>query len=317
MPDFPGTLKPPRLPSAPSSPVVGQLYYDTTQNTLYYWNGTSWIAASGSTDYHRYKGDWAAGSYIDGDIVVYQGYEYLCVRPTSATPAGWAVGPGFGASGIPTGGGCDWYAATAPTGYLLCDGSAVSRTTYSALFSVIGTTWGAGDGSSTFNLPDTRGRIIVGLGSHSDVAALGQSDGAALANRRVKHSHTNGLTWSGSFAGTNANTGTESADHTHSGSTGGISANHYHGVTASYVSGSDYQWSDYNGVNHFQNNVGNTGYVSSDHSHSFTTGGRSAAHSHNFTPAGTVSGTVAGTIGATGGTTDTPAYVVVNQIIKT
>lgn len=44
--------------------------------------------------------------------------------------------------------------STAPTGYLLCDGSAVSRTTYSALFSVIGTTYGVGDGSSTFNLPN-------------------------------------------------------------------------------------------------------------------------------------------------------------------
>jgi len=313
MPDFPGTLKPPRLPSAPSSPVVGQLYYDTTQNTLYYWNGTSWVAASGSTDYHRYKGDWAAGSYIDGDIVVYQGYEYLCVRPTSATPAGWAVGPGFGASGIPTGGGCDWYAATAPTGYLLCDGSAVSRTTYSALFSVIGTTWGAGDGSSTFNLPDTRGRIIVGLGTNSDVAALGQSDGAALATRRVKHSHTNGLTWSGSFAGTNANTGGRSAAHTH-----GISdPGHSHvdtgipGTTGAPDGNrrtqSTDQWPGF--VSNFANSTAaaTTG---------ISMGTESADHSHNITPAGTVSGTVGGTIGQAG-MTDAPAYVVVNQIIKT
>ncbi len=43
---------------------------------------------------------------------------------------------------------------TLPTGWLLCDGSAVSRTAYAALFSAIGTTWGAGDGSTTFNVPD-------------------------------------------------------------------------------------------------------------------------------------------------------------------
>ena len=46
---------------------------------------------------------------------------------------------------------------TPPDGWLLCDGSAVSRTTYAALFAVIGTTYGAGDGSTTFNLPDLRG----------------------------------------------------------------------------------------------------------------------------------------------------------------
>lgn len=51
---------------------------------------------------------------------------------------------------------------SAPTGWLLCYGQAVSRTTYSALFSAIGTTYGSGDGSSTFNVPDLRGRTIAG-----------------------------------------------------------------------------------------------------------------------------------------------------------
>jgi microcystin-dependent protein len=55
---------------------------------------------------------------------------------------------------------------TAPTGYLACDGSAVSRTTYAALFVAIGTTWGAGNGSSTFNVPDLRGAFLRGTGSH-------------------------------------------------------------------------------------------------------------------------------------------------------
>jgi len=53
--------------------------------------------------------------------------------------------------------------STAPAGYLLCDGSAVSRTTYSALFSAIGATFGSGDGSTTFNLPDLRGRFLRGV----------------------------------------------------------------------------------------------------------------------------------------------------------
>jgi microcystin-dependent protein len=51
----------------------------------------------------------------------------------------------------------------APTGYLLCDGSAVGRVTYAALFTAIGTAFGSGDGSSTFNVPDFRGRFLRGL----------------------------------------------------------------------------------------------------------------------------------------------------------
>jgi microcystin-dependent protein len=63
---------------------------------------------------------------------------------------------------VPTGAMTAYAGATAPAGWLLCDGSAVSRTTFSALFSVLGTTFGVGDGSTTFNLPDLRGRVPVG-----------------------------------------------------------------------------------------------------------------------------------------------------------
>lgn len=52
--------------------------------------------------------------------------------------------------------------SSAPTGFLLCDGAAISRTTYSDLFGVIGLTYGVGDGSTTFNIPDLRGRVIAG-----------------------------------------------------------------------------------------------------------------------------------------------------------
>lgn len=52
-----------------------------------------------------------------------------------------------------------------PSGYLECDGSAVSRTTYAALFAAIGTSFGVGDGSSTFNVPDFRGRSPLGVGT--------------------------------------------------------------------------------------------------------------------------------------------------------
>lgn len=86
----------------------------------------------------------------------------------------------------------DFGGLVAPDGWLLCDGTNVSRTTYSALFAVIGTLYGVGDGSSTFGLPDTVGRATVGFGAggHTDVATVGNNDGVTLASRRPKHKHT-------------------------------------------------------------------------------------------------------------------------------
>jgi len=68
--------------------------------------------------------------------------------------------------------------STAPTGYLLCDGSAVSRTTYADLFTAIGTTYGTGDGSTTFNLPNLKGKVAVGLNSaDTSFDTLGETGG--------------------------------------------------------------------------------------------------------------------------------------------
>jgi microcystin-dependent protein len=61
--------------------------------------------------------------------------------------------------------------STAPTAWLLCDGSAVSRTTYADLYAAIGTTYGTGDGSTTFNLPDLRGRAAAGKDNMGGTAA--------------------------------------------------------------------------------------------------------------------------------------------------
>jgi microcystin-dependent protein len=72
--------------------------------------------------------------------------------------------------------------AAAPEGWLLCDGAAVSRSTYAALFAAIGTTYGAGNGTTTFNLPDYRGRVPLGVdgaaGRLSANDALGNVGGA-------------------------------------------------------------------------------------------------------------------------------------------
>jgi microcystin-dependent protein len=78
-----------------------------------------------------------------------------------------------------------WGIPTPPVGYLMCNGSAISRTTYKALFDIIGVTFGVGDGSTTFNLPDYRDRMPIGAGNLYAAAAKGGSKDAIV----VAHTH--------------------------------------------------------------------------------------------------------------------------------
>lgn len=72
-----------------------------------------------------------------------------------------------------------WPTTSAPTKYLLCDGTAVSRTTYATLFTLIGTTYGVGDGSTTFNLPNLKGRVAAGRdAAQTEFDTIGETGGA-------------------------------------------------------------------------------------------------------------------------------------------
>jgi microcystin-dependent protein len=108
--------------------------------------------------------------------------QYLQTQGAGANPQ-WAT-----ASGAPTGSGALWFTTTAPTGWLICDGAAVSRATYAALFAVMGTGYGAGDGSTTFNLPDFRGRFALGAGGAA---------GAQVASISALNTSTERLTVTG------------------------------------------------------------------------------------------------------------------------
>jgi len=80
-----------------------------------------------------------------------------------------------GIEGIPTATIVPWSSASVPTGFLECNGQTVSRSTYSALFAIVGTTYGAGDGSSTFLVPDLQDNVAVGKSNNK---ALGSTAGA-------------------------------------------------------------------------------------------------------------------------------------------
>jgi len=85
---------------------------------------------------------------------------------------------------VPTGAVLPYAGSSAPTSYLLCDGTAIDRSTYAALFSAIGTAYGAGDGSTTFNVPDLRQRFPLGKAASGTGATLGDSGGT------INHTHT-------------------------------------------------------------------------------------------------------------------------------
>lgn len=101
---------------------------------------------------------------------------------------------------------------TVETGFLECNGQLVSRTTYSLLFSVIGTYWGAGDGSTTFKIPDMRGRFPLGVAASGTGSTLGDTGGV------MDHAHGSPIT-TGSPSATVAATilagGAASTTHTH------------------------------------------------------------------------------------------------------
>lgn len=82
-----------------------------------------------------------------------------------------------------------WPTSSAPAGWLKANGALVSRTTYAALFAVIGTTYGAGDGATTFGLPDLRGEFVRGLDDGRGVDAA-RAVGSAQADAFKSHSHS-------------------------------------------------------------------------------------------------------------------------------
>ena len=189
--------------------------------------------------------------------------------------------PVFG-SDTPVGAGMLWYTDTAPAGYLICDGSAISRADYAKLFAIIGTTYGTGNGSTTFNLPDLRQRFPIGKAASGTGNSLGATGGA------IDHKHT-------------------SAAHTHS-----VPA-HYHGMGT----GADLAVSDpLNGWSAWGGSVTSVA-VRGD-----TQDAAYAAHTISGRiglVTGGVDGNAAMTSGSTTPTdtgTNNPPFLVVNYIIK-
>ena len=208
--------------------------------------------------------------------------------------------------------------AAAPTGYLLCDGAAVSRSTYADLFTLLSTTYGAGDGSTTFNLPDLRGRSPVGRGANATVSTLGNNDGVAEASRKglVVPAHHHGM---GTGADLNI---TSSGSHTHTATDSGhghtaTDSGHNHADNTSFSEnwnlGGGGSVPINRGVTTATTGIGTANITVSSGTANITVS--SASHTHaavNF--AGRI-GLVTG--GVDGNVAQNLGYLVINHIIKT
>lgn len=90
-----------------------------------------------------------------------------------------------------------WYGVAAPSGWLLCDGSVIERATYSDLFEVLGTVYGGGDGSTTYAIPNMKGRVVIGVGdsgatghtNHTLGQVAGEETHTLSLNELASHNH--------------------------------------------------------------------------------------------------------------------------------
>lgn len=233
-------------------------------------------------------------------------------------------------AGVPAGVVVDFAGSTAPAGWLLSYGQAVSRTTYAALFAAISTTHGAGDSSTTFNLPDYRGRDGIGKDDMGGSAAsritnagcgivgttLGVTGGAqsVILDTTQIPAHTHLA--SSSSVSASGTTGSNSVNHTHTGTTGTNSVSHTHTVAGSTLGGGA-GTAGFTGTNGSNFTLA-TGNDSASHTHDFTTGNNSASHTHDVTVTGTAAAqTIANNTGGGGAHANVQPGIVVNKIIKT
>ncbi|MEL7603169.1 MAG: tail fiber protein [Bacillota bacterium] len=197
-----------------------------------------------------------------------------------------------------------WPGAAAPEGWLLCDGAEVSRTEQAALFAVIGTAYGSGDGSATFNLPNLKGRVAAGRDSgDASFETMGLSGGekahTLTADEMPGHTHAQN-------------------SHTHGSGTLSAAAGGGHRHSLYWPSNDRYvSLSSANGGGDYHASGYATGYSSSAVYDQSLIAKDVDGHTHSMTGAISAATPTNQNAGGGGGHNNLPPYVVLNYIIKT
>lgn len=198
----------------------------------------------------------------------------------------WAdLNTGSGTVSMPTGTLQPWTGSSVPSGWLICNGAAVSRSTYSSLFGVISTRFGSGDGSTTFNLPDLQGYQLVGADlatgpiDNTSTYRVGSVDaGTIAAHSSEAHNHTisyadySEISHTQSHSHSAAPTLSSSGAHTHTGTSVTSNAGQSHTHTASVGAGGSQTVT-----------TGATSRNTSAHTHSAPSVSTGDTHSHTVT----------------------------------
>ena len=178
-----------------------------------------------------------------------------------------------------------WPKATAPDGYVLCDGSAISRTDFADLFAVISTTYGVGNGSTTFNVPNLTGKFPQGKDGSNNLAGTGGANTVT-----VSLTNNQAVTVTGNIDNTSL-TSAQLASH-----------NHNTNLGKSFFA---------LGIDNEQAGVPRQANTDATVNLNFNNAGSGTAHNHSHTLSGTLTGTITGS-----GTNSFSPFVVVNYIIK-
>lgn len=271
--------------------------------------------------YQRGMPEWDAETeyFLAKSVVLWQSKIFLAVsnnvgKQPDTSPADWLdYTDAVAQNANPTGTVSAYAGSSQPAGFLFCRGQAVSRTTYARLYAAIGDTYGAGNGSTTFNVPDLRGEFIRGFDAGRGVDT-GRVLGSAQAHMTASHTHTA----SSGAAGAHGHTNTMSSEggHNHTGTTDPGGA-HQHNLTSIDSSGAagGTEARDFIPEGDGGTVIGQTATAPA-HTHFFTTG-NNGAHIHTVSITAAPDHTHTVTVNSTGGTETRPRNVAMNFIIKT